>query len=231
MALGAGASATGTTSIAIGTGATATGSIAAGTNAFASNGGAAFGDNSSASGTNSTAVGPGAIAAHANAAAFGNGATTTRANQQVFGTASNTYTLTGVASQASKDAQTGDTYLVTTDTNGNLATTTFSPSALQYDISALQEDVNSLQNRDKELASGIAIAMSMAQPIFQPGQTIAMRAGWGNFDGTSAASVTAAGVVAKGFLGPTSSLVVDGGVGAGTSVRMVAGRAGLSMGW
>ncbi len=71
----------------------------------------------------------------------------------------------------------------------------------------------------------------MAQPIFQPGQTIAVRAGWGNFDGTNAASVTAAGVVARGFLGPTSSLVVDGGVGSGTSTNLVAGRAGLSLGW
>ncbi len=60
---------------------------------------------------------------------------------------------------------------------------------------------------------------------------VAMRVGWGDFNGSSAVGVTAAGVIARGFLGSTSSLIVDGGVGTGTSTSMVAGRAGLSMGW
>jgi hypothetical protein len=132
--------------------------------------------------------------------------------------------MTGINSQASKDAQSGDTYLVTTDAEGNLAATTFSPDAIQNDI-------GSLQRRDKQLASGIAIAMSLVQPQFQAGQTLAVRAGWGNFDGTAAVGVTAAGLLATGFLGPTSSVIIDGGVGSGMSTNMVAGRAGLSLGW
>ena len=162
--------------------------------------------------------------AHANAAAFGNGATTTRANQQVFGTTSNTYTMSGIHSQESKDAQSGKAYLVTSDAEGNLATANFSPDDIKHDIRVLED-------RDKDLASGIAIAMSLDQPQFQPGQTLAMRVGWGNFDGSSAIGVTAAGIVARGFLWPTSSLIVDAGVGSGVETSMVAGRAGMSLGW
>ena len=129
MAIGTNAQATGTNAIAIGNGAVATGSVAVGNGALASNGGAAFGDNAVATGTNSTAVGPGATATHANAAAFGNGATTTRANQHVYGTASNTYTMPGITSAASRAAQSGPTQVVTSDAAGNLATTTLSASS------------------------------------------------------------------------------------------------------
>ena len=155
----------------------------------------------------------------------------TRENQQVFGTASNTYTMAGITTQASKNAQSGQTYLVTSDSAGNLATTSFSPDQAQYDISSLQGDINSLQRRDEQLASGVAISLALAQPLFQPGQEFAVRVGWGDFDGSSAFGVTAAGVVAAGFVGPTSTVIVDGGIGTGTSTNMVAGRTGVSLGW
>ena len=59
-----------------------------------------------------------------------------------------------------------------------------------------------------------------------------MRAGWGTYDSTNAASFTAAGVIAKDVLRPGfGTLVVDGGVGVGTNEGEVAGRAGMSFGW
>jgi YadA head domain repeat (2 copies) len=76
------------------------GANAAGVNATA------LGQNANALADNSSAVGNGATvaASHTNAAAFGAGATTPRANQQSFGTASNTYTMAGITSNASKAA-------------------------------------------------------------------------------------------------------------------------------
>ncbi len=79
-----------------------------------------------------TAVGAGAIAQGANSSAFGAGAIATLDNQQMFGTPLNTYTLAGINTQASKNAQTGDTYLVTSDASGNLATTSL-PLGSQID--------------------------------------------------------------------------------------------------
>jgi hypothetical protein len=72
-------------------------------------------------GANATAIGDNTTAAFANSAAFGNNATAVRANQQVFGTTSNTYTMPGITSPASRGAQTGLLQLPTRDTMGNLA--------------------------------------------------------------------------------------------------------------
>jgi trimeric autotransporter adhesin len=83
-----------------------------------------IGFSATATGVNSTAIGNGASATFANSAAFGNGATATRDNQQVFGTASNTYTMSGIASSASRAAQSGPVQIVTSDASGNLATST-----------------------------------------------------------------------------------------------------------
>jgi hypothetical protein len=84
----------------------------------------AIGNFATATGANSTAIGNNASATFANSAAFGNGATVTRDNQQVFGTASNTYTMSGITSSASCAAQSGPVQIVTSDSSGNLATST-----------------------------------------------------------------------------------------------------------
>jgi trimeric autotransporter adhesin len=85
-----------------------------------------FGDSASVGDGASNGLALGASATvgsgHTNAAAFGAGASTTRANQQVFGTSTNTYTMSGITSAASTNAQVGGVQgVVTTDANGNLA--------------------------------------------------------------------------------------------------------------
>ena len=205
-----------------------------GAQAFASNGGAAFGDFATASGQNRTAMGPNSTAAFENSAAFGNGATATRANQQVFGTVSNTYTMPGLTSNASKAVQGKPTHLVTSNSAGDLAAFTVSQLGLATtgDISNLQSKINRLGDRDRELTEGLAAVVSLAQPVLLPGQHFAMRAGWGGFDGSNAVGFSAAGVVANNLLRPGfGTLVLDGGVGVGTDDGEVVGRAGASFGW
>jgi hypothetical protein len=225
--VGDSAQALGGGSIAIGKGAVASGSIAIGVGAQAALGGTAVGDGAVATGANSTAVGFGASATPHNSAAFG------WPSQQVFGTAANTYTMPGITSGASKAAQGAPTHIVTTNLTGDLAAHTPAELGLAStgQIGGLQQQINALGRRDEELADGIAISLALAQPIFQPGQTFAMRVGWGNFDGANAIGVSAAGVLGRGYWGPTSSVVLDGGIGTGTSEGVVAGRAGLTFGW
>ena len=167
VAIGADAQATGTNAIAIGIGAVATGSVAVGAASSAANGGAAYGDYAVATGTNATAVGYGSQAAFANAAAFGNGAAATRANQQVFGTASNTYTMSGIASAESRGAQSGPTQIVTSDVGGNLATASLADLGLASvgDIAAINSQLANVNERlndlTRESRRGIAAAMAM----------------------------------------------------------------------
>jgi hypothetical protein len=131
-----------------------------------------------------SAYGAGAVvgAGHTNAAAFGAGAATTRANQQVFGTEQNTYTMTGIASNASRQAQGTPSYLVTSNAGGDLAA--YTPGQLGLatsgDISGLQGQINGLGRRENELTEGIATSFALAQPILEAGQRFGMTAAWGS---------------------------------------------------
>ena len=223
VAMGGGNLASGTNSAAVGVNNQATGD-----RSFAA------GNDSVASGNDSLALGNAATAGFSNSAAIGNGAAATRANQQVFGTDTNTYTMSGITSSASKAAQGKPTHLVTSNSAGDLAAFTVSQLgiATTSDISSLQSKINRLGDRDRELTEGIATVASLAQPILLPGQHFAVRAGWGGYDGASAVGFSAAGVVANNLLRQGSGTVtLDGGVGIGTDEGEVAGRAGATFGW
>ena len=138
-----------------------------------------------------------------------------------LGNATNTYTMGGITSDASKAAQTGPLEVVTTDAQGNLAS----------DGGAFQRQLDALGERDSELAEGIAIALALDAPNLQSGQSFALRMGYGNFDGSSAVGVAAAGLLDKGSFGGRSTVTLDGGVGFGTADGTVAGKAGLTFGW
>jgi len=220
IAIGSNAAAVGTSGVAVGFSASAVGSNSV-----------ALGSSATAAGSSGTAVGANAQAGFANSTAIGNGAVATRSNQQTFGTATNTYTMSGITSAASAAAQTGVRQVVTSDASGNLATSSLAGLGIasSSDISLLQSQIDGLVQRDRQLASGIAISMALAQPMLQAGQTVGVRVGWGNFGGSNAVGVSAAGVVARGFAGPTTSLVVDAGVGFSSS--QTGGRVGVTLGW
>ncbi len=78
-----------------------------------------------------TALGSNAEANFTGSMAFGSGVVATRDNQVAIGNGSNTYTLAGINSQASKDAQGATKYLMTTDDAGNLAASTFDVAAFE----------------------------------------------------------------------------------------------------
>ena len=123
-AIGANSEAIGDQSTAVGQFARARGiySTALGQRAIAEGDGTtALGQNSQAIGDRATAVGEDAFALFDNSMAIGPKAQTLFANQFMFGTASNTYTMPGLTSQASQDAQSGPLYLVVSDAAGNLA--------------------------------------------------------------------------------------------------------------
>jgi len=133
----------------------------------------------------------------------------------------------GLTSSASKSAQGSPTHIVTSNSKGDLAA--YTPSELGL---ATSKDLSSLQNTDKKLTEGLAAVASMAQPIILPGQTFAVRAGWGGYDDANALSFSAAGVLAKNLVRDGyGTLVADAGLGVGTNEGEVAGRAGLSFGW
>lgn len=108
----------------------------------------ALGYNATAYGNGATAIGQGANATFDGSTALGQGVATTRANQVAIGTGAATYTLAGLPSAASTSAQSGTTYMVTTDSAGNLAASTFdfaSLSALPAQVAQNSSDISALQ--------------------------------------------------------------------------------------
>jgi autotransporter adhesin len=229
-AYGSESKASGDASAAYGNSSTASGasSAAYGDHSLASSdNSAAFGDHSTAGGSNSVAIGSGANAGFTNSAAFGSGATATRANQQAFGTASNTYTMAGITSAASKAAQTGPTQLVTSDSGGNLATTTLADLGLAStaDIGAINSRLDDLTTRSNRAYNGIAMAMAMAGvPTLLPGEKLAMTMNYGTFEGTSGVALNAAFRL-------SDALQITGGIGYGVNEQIAGGRVGLRMAW
>ncbi|MBN9219130.1 MAG: YadA-like family protein [Mesorhizobium sp.] len=97
-------------------------------------------------GANSTANFDGSMALGANVG-------TTRENQVAIGNGNNTYTLAGVASQASIDAQGGPTYLMTTDGNGNLAASTFDTATLEALPAQVSQNTTAISNLNTTVSS------------------------------------------------------------------------------
>nr|WP_283808419.1 hypothetical protein [Bradyrhizobium sp. AS23.2] len=199
------------------------GSVASGDNATA------VGTSASATAVGATALGAGASATFANSTAIGNGASTSAPNQVAIGTASNTYRLSGITSAASLAAQSGTTYLVTSDASGNLATTGFSTAgltSLQSQVTSLQSQV--LDNRT-EARTGTAIALAVgSMPALQPGRKFALSGGYGNFQGSNAFGLGATALV---YDSKSYAVVVNAGAGIGLERNVAGGRGAVSVQW
>ena len=76
---------------------------------------------------------------------------------------------------------------------------------------------------------GTAIALALSQPIFAPGQSWAIRAGYGGFESANAGGVSVAGIIGRDWFGAGTTIAIDGGVGFADNV--VAGKAGVTIGF
>src|SRR5262245_33091806 len=146
--------------------------------------------------------------------------------------------MTGITSAGSKAAQSGALQVVTSDSAGNLATSTpaglgIATSAeiaainshLNSDIGAINSRLNELDGRTDKALQGVAMAFAMAGvPTVLPHETIAMTANWGNFEGKDALSVA-------GAVKLNQFLQVNAGVGVGVTDNVVGARAGVRIGW
>jgi hypothetical protein len=205
-----------TNAVVMGNGNTATGS-----------GGVVIGNGASVGGTNAVAMGNGASATFDNSTAIGNGATVTRANQQAFGTASNTYTMGGITSAASRSAQSGATQVVTADAAGNLATSTLAGLGIASagDIGAINARLDNLTAQSNKAMTGVAMAFAMAGvPTLMPHERFAVTMNWGNFQSANGLALNAA-------VRLDERVQFNAGVGYGANQNIVGGRAGLRFGW
>jgi hypothetical protein len=212
--------------VAIGNGALANGD--GGSNVAIGNGAQAVG-----AGNTSTAIGSGTQANFTNSSAIGAAAVTTRVNQQAFGTASNTYTMAGITSGASKTAQGAPTSLVTSNASGDLAAYTFSELGLASttDLTAINQHLSQLDRRTDENMSGVALAMAITNPDLTGSEKFGVAANWGSFEGANALGAALMGVLGNNFLVEHDRVAISGGFGVGfdngSGDDVFGGRVGL----
>jgi autotransporter adhesin len=212
--------------------ASGTNSVALGANSVASGAAStAVGQGATAAGAFSVALGQGASAPFANSVAIGQGVATTRLNQVMLGNVSNTYTLAGITSAASRAAQSGQVQFVTADANGNLATTNlpagFDPTSLQNSISSLETQVGGLTalvRRDANRASG-----GIAEAAAIGGAAIPSQGK--SYVGASAATYNGHGGLAASFMHHVdgTGLILSAGFALGTGGTKPIGR--VAAGW
>ena len=187
----------------------------------------AIGQNAQALATGTTAIGQGSAAVYEGSTVIGQGAVSTRAAQVSLGTAGDTYTLSGVASDASRAAQTGPLELVTTDAAGNIAT----DGGALFNSFASDRNLASVRNDVQENREGIALALAVSPPDFVSGETFGLKMNFGTFEGESAVALSAAGVVARNVFGGSGRVSVDAGIGLGLDDGTVGGRVGMQLTW
>lgn len=237
IALGENATANSKDALAVGTNANATGvaALAIGSGAKSNGAGAvALGNGASSDGSLTVAIGNGASAAKSGSVAIGQGATTTRENQVVLGSTSTTYTMAGLGSAASTAAQSGTTKIVTGDSFGNLAYSTFttadianlqkSVADLTSEFSNINTQIEGLGQRARQADGGIAAAMALGGTMLLPDTSVSVSFNLATYRGEQGFSGS---VVAR----VRENVWISGGIGGSTVKRSTGGRVGVSFGW
>jgi hypothetical protein len=177
--------------------------------------------------SNTVAIGNNALASANGGVAIGNGAKATLQNQVVLGTADYTYTTPGITSATSLARQTGPVQIVTSDTNGNLATNTAAGLGLasETEISGINSRLNDIDSRTTKALNGVSMAFAMAGvPWLDRTERFAVAANWGTFQGTNGLALNAA-------LRLGTNLQANGGIAYGVNGGGVGGRVGVRAGW
>lgn len=112
-----------------------------------------------------------------------------------------------------------DTHLAAVDTH---------LASLDATVAAQSGQIKGLTNRVDKVESGLALAAALQTPIFQPGQKFAINAGWGEFRGNNAMSLSAAGVV---WSQGTRSATLYGGMAYDPNASTSMAKGGVSLGW
>jgi autotransporter adhesin len=194
-------------------------------------GAVALGADNTATGTGAVAIGNASSATSDGAVAIGDGAVASRAGQVALGNNVSTYTLAGLSSDASNEAQAGALRLVTTDMAGNLGTMDIDMSAIQGlggRVGALENQVaalgGALARQARQADGGIAAAMALGGTVMPPDTTFAVSFNLATYRGQQGFS---GAIVAR----VSDHVWVSGGV-AGSTVRgSTGGRAGITFGW
>ena len=142
-----------------------------------------------------------------------------------MGTQQDTYRAPGITSGLSRNRQSGPLEVVTSDSDGNLAT----------DGGDIFRQLDRLNRRSAEFFQGVALAMAANGPDLTGSERFGISANYGNFEGANAFGMGLEGVLAYDVLTRGDRLAITGGWGVGFGDReaddVFGGRVGAQWTW
>ncbi len=160
---------------------------------------------------------------------------TTRDNQVAIGKDTNTYTMGGIASNASRAAQGAPTSIVTSNANGDLATHTAADLGLAYDERHCRYQLADRQSRETRRR-----ARWRASPYRSPSRSRSSSRARTSRPASAGAISTARAPLGvslgrrprpRQLRAGQRPVILDGGIGYGTNEGTVAGKGGITLGW
>jgi hypothetical protein len=96
---------------------------------------------------------------------------------------------------------------------------------------AFNDRVNKIEEKADRALEGVAISLSVADPILRGNEVFGLRVNWGHYGGHDALGVSVVGVLDQNVFGNGEKLAISGGFGAGVSGGHVGGRIGAQLTW
>ena len=132
-----------------------------------------------------------------------------------------------------------------TSLQGNVSTNTTQIASLDGRVTTLEDAFSNFSNtvggfnnriaqveeNSEKALQGVAVAMSMADPVLVGGNTFGMRFNYGHYEGQSALGISVLGILGHNLLGGGETIAVGGSVGLGLNRNDVGGRLGVQLSW
>ena len=98
-------------------------------------------------------------------------------------------------------------------------------------VDGMDSRVTHAEQASQKALQGVAVALSVSDPVLMNGDVFGMRVNYGHFEGQSALGFSAMGVLGRNVFGHGETLAIGGGLGFGLNDHSVGGRVGLQLSW
>ena len=98
-------------------------------------------------------------------------------------------------------------------------------------LQSMDQRVTRAEQTAQTAIEGVAVALSLADPVLTGGDSFGIRVNWGHFDGHSAIGLSMMGVLDRNLFGGGETLAIGGGIGVGLADGATGGRIGLQLSW
>ncbi|MEQ1714251.1 MAG: hypothetical protein ABL908_23015, partial [Hyphomicrobium sp.] len=116
-------------------------------------------------------------------------------------------------------------------TDGRLAAVETSVAGLGQQVGGFSTRIHRAEQMSSVAMEGVAVALSIADPVLLSGDTFGVRVNWGNFEGRNALGLSAIGLLSANAFGGGEKVSVGAGIGIGLGDGSIGGRAGLQLSW